>query len=106
MPVELKQNGAGVEFSVEVGEIVSVVNTNELDCAVVEVGIKFDVSHDNDDEIIPYEFKQNVAGVEFSVEVSEIVSVVNTNEFDWSVVEMGIRSKIHMMLMMKLYRLN
>ena len=38
-------------------EIISVVNTNELDCAVVEVGIKFDVSHDVDDEIILVEFK-------------------------------------------------
>ena len=61
MPVELKQNGAGVEFSVEVGEIVSVVNTNELDCAVVEVGIKFDVSHDVDDIIEQVDLKQNVA---------------------------------------------
>ena len=39
------------------GEIVSVVNTNELDCAVVEVGIYFDVSHDDDDEIILVELK-------------------------------------------------
>ena len=42
---------------VEVAEIVSVVYTNELDCAVVEVGIKFDVSLDVDDEIILIEFK-------------------------------------------------
>ena len=48
--VELKQNIAGVEFSVEVGEIISVVNTNEHDCSFVEVGIKFDVSDDVDDE--------------------------------------------------------
>ena len=42
---------------VEVAEIVSVVNTNELDCAVVEVGINFDVTLDVDDEIILIEFK-------------------------------------------------
>ena len=38
-------------------EIVSVVNPNELDCSVVEVGIKFVVSHDVDDEIILVQFK-------------------------------------------------
>ena len=48
---------AGVEISVEVGEIISVVNTNELDCSVVEVGIKFVVSHDVDDEIILVQFE-------------------------------------------------
>ena len=42
---------------VEVAEIVSVVYTNELDCAVVEVGINFDVTLDVDDEIILIEFK-------------------------------------------------
>ena len=55
--VEFKYNVAGIGLSVEVAEIVSVVNTYELDCAVVEVGIKFDVSHDVDDEIILVEFK-------------------------------------------------
>ena len=39
------------------GEIISVVNTNEHDCSVVEVGIKFDVSDDVDDEIIQVELK-------------------------------------------------
>ena len=42
---------------VKVAEIVSVVYTNELDCAVVEVGINFDVTLDVDDEIILLEFK-------------------------------------------------
>ena len=49
--VELKQNIAGVIFSVEVDERISVINTNELDCAIVEVGIKFDVSNEVDDEM-------------------------------------------------------
>ena len=48
---------ARVIFSVEVAEIFSVVNTNELDYSVVEVGIKFVVSHDVDDEIILVQFK-------------------------------------------------
>ena len=73
------------------GEIISVVNTNELDCSVDEVGIKFDVSYDVDDEIILAEFKKNGAGVEFSDEVAEIVSVVNTNELDCSFVEVCIK---------------
>ena len=38
-------------------EIISVVYTNGLDCSVVEVGIKFDDSHDVDDEIIQVELK-------------------------------------------------
>ena len=42
-------------------EIISVVNTNELDCSVVEVVIKFDVSHDVDDIIELVDLKQNVA---------------------------------------------
>ena len=88
------------------GEIISVVITNELDCSVVEVGIKFVVSHDVDDEIILVQFQKNVAGVAFSVEGGEIVSVVNTDELDCYVVEMGIGSKFHMKLMMKLYQLN
>ena len=58
------------------------------------MGIKFDVLRDDDDEIKLVEFKYNVAGVEFSVEVGEIVSVVNTNELDWSVVEMGIAIEV------------
>ena len=37
-------------FSVEVDEIISVNHTNGLDCSVVKVGIKFDVSHDVNDE--------------------------------------------------------
>ena len=48
---------AGVEISVEVSEIISDVDTNKLDCSVVEVGIKFDVSHDVDDENKPVELK-------------------------------------------------
>ena len=47
-----------------------------------------------------------MARVKFSVEVAEIVSVVNNNELDCSVVEMGIGSKFHMKLMMKLYQLD
>ena len=39
------------------GEIISVVYTNKLNCAVVEMGIKFDVSHDVDDENKLVEFK-------------------------------------------------
>ena len=42
---------------VEVGEIISVVNTNELDWTVVEMGIGIEVSHDVDDEIILVELK-------------------------------------------------
>ena len=49
--VDLKQNVAGIGFSVEVSEIISDVGTNELDCSVVVNGFKFDVSHDVDDEI-------------------------------------------------------
>jgi len=45
------------EFSIEFAEIDSVVNTNELDCSVDEVGIKFDILHDVVDKIIPVEFK-------------------------------------------------
>ena len=58
---------------VAVGETISVVNTNELDWTVVEMGIGIEVSHDVDDEIILVELKKNEAGVEFSVEVAEIV---------------------------------
>ena len=46
-------------------EIVSVVNTNEFDWSVVEMGIKFDVSHDVDNIIELVDLKQNVAGIEF-----------------------------------------
>ena len=73
------------------GEIFTVVITNELDCYVVEVGIKFDVSHDVDDEIELVDLKQNVAGIGFSVEVSEKISDVDTNELECSVVEVGIK---------------
>ena len=48
---------AGVEISVEVSEIISDVDTNKLDCSVVENGFKFDVSHDIDDEFILVELK-------------------------------------------------
>ena len=76
---------------VEVGETISVVHTNELDCAVVEMGIEIEVSHDIDDEIELVDLKQYVAWIGFSVEVSEIISDVGTNELDCSVVENGFK---------------
>ena len=71
-----------------------VFSTNELDWSVVEIGIRIEVSHDVNDEIILAEFKKNGAGVEFSDEVAEIVSVVHTNELDCSFVEVGIKFDI------------
>ena len=71
-----------------------VFSTNELDWSGVEIGIRIEVSHDVNYEIILAEFKKNGAGVEFSDEVAEIVSVVNTNELDCSFVEVGIKFDI------------
>ena len=83
-----------VDLSVEVGEIFSVVETYELDCSVVEVGIELDISDDVDDEMELVVMINNVDCVDISVKVGVMFSDIDMNELICSVIDVGIESDV------------
>ena len=84
---ELINDVDSVDAPVEIVEIISVVDTNEIDCSFVDGIIEVNVSDDVVDQIRFLETIYKFGWVDFSVQIGKIISVVDTNEIDCSFVE-------------------
>ena len=85
--IEMINNVYWVDISVGNGVIFPVVDTNELDCSVVDRIIELYISDDVDDDIMLLEMINKFGWVDFSVQIGEICSGVDTNEIDCSFVD-------------------